>query len=217
MKIIVFDTETTGLPKSRNASPRMSHLYPYIVQISWLTYDDCSQKISNINDFIIKLPDGMCIPEESTKIHGITNEIMQQKGVPIGDVLRKFIKDFTSSQIVAAHNIDFDNSIIQAEMYRNNMGNYIEKTSNIKYCTMKYGKPLTNILRPSKYNSGTYQKPPKLMELHEFLFQTVPNNLHNSMIDVWVCFRCLYKMIYGEDLLEKSEEIKTYFNKLCSL
>ena len=159
----------------------------------------------------------MCIPEESTKIHGITNEIMQQKGVPIGDVLRKFIKDYTSSQIVAAHNIDFDNSIIQAEMYRNNMGNYIEKTPNIKYCTMKYGKPLTNILRPSKYNSGTYQKPPKLMELHEFLFQTVPNNLHNSMIDVWVCFRCLYKMIYGEDLLEKSEEIKTYFNKLCSL
>lgn len=217
MKIIVYDTETTGLPKGRNVSPRMTHLYPYIVQISWLTYDDCSKKISSINDFIIKLPDGINIPEESTKIHGITNEIMHQKGVPIHDILKKFVKDYTSSQIVVAHNINFDNSVIQAEMYRNSIVNWIEKTPNIKYCTMKYGKPVANILRPSKFNNGTYQKPPKLMELHEFLFQTVPKNLHNSMIDVWVCFRCFYKMIYGEDLLAKSEELMQHFNNLCSL
>ena len=82
---------------------------------------------------------------------------------------------------------------------------------------MKYGKPLTNILRPSKFNNGMYQKPPKLMELHKYLFQTIPNNLHNSMIDVWVCFRCFHQMLYSKDILKKSSELKQYFNELCAL
>ena len=200
MKIIVFDTETTGLPKSRNASPEHSHLWPYIVQFSWLVYDDATKEIKPIKDYIVKLPDGMTIPEDSTKIHGITNEKMLTEGKPIQDNLIEFIKDYLNSQIVVAHNLEFDSKVIQAELYRNNMVNWIEKSCNIEYCTMKYGKPLTNILRPSKFNNGMYQKPPKLMELHKYLFQTVPNNLHNSMIDVLITLRCFCKLYFNKDI-----------------
>ena len=219
MKIIVFDTETTGLPKSRNASPEHSHLWPYIVQFSWLVYDDATKEIKPIKDYIVKLPDGMTIPEDSTKIHGITNEKMLTEGKPIGDILIEFIKDYLNSQIVVAHNLEFDSKVIQAELYRNNMVNWIEKSCNIEYCTMKYGKPLTNILRPSKFNNGMYQKPPKLMELHKYLFQTIPNNLHNSMIDVWVCFRCFHSMVYEKDLFDGQDhpELQDYYNTLCRI
>jgi len=219
MRIIVFDTETTGLPKSRKASPQQSELWPYIVQFSWLVYDDATKEIKSIKDYIIKLPDGMTIPEDSTKIHGITNEKMLAEGKPIHDILIEFIKDYLNSQIVVAHNLEFDSKVIQAELYRNNMVNWIEKSCNIEYCTMKYGKPLTNILRPSKFNNGTYQKPPKLMELHQYLFQTVPNNLHNSMIDVWVCFRCFHQMLFAEDILyvRDDTELENHFNELCGL
>ena len=41
-----------------------------------------------------------------------------------------------------------------------------------------------------------YQKPPKLIELHEELFEETPKNLHNSMTDVYVTFRCFHKMVY---------------------
>ena len=55
MKFIVFDTETTGLPKNKKAPVEESELWPYIVQFSWLVFDDSTQKISKINDHIIKL------------------------------------------------------------------------------------------------------------------------------------------------------------------
>ena len=44
MRFIVFDTETTGLPKFRKAHPSKSELYPYICQMSWLVYDDKTEQ-----------------------------------------------------------------------------------------------------------------------------------------------------------------------------
>ena len=94
MRFIVFDTETTGLPKSKKASVENSEMWPYIVQFSWLIYDDNTDKIPKISDYIVKLPDGMDIPEESTRIHGITTERMLSEGLSIKDVLREFTSDF---------------------------------------------------------------------------------------------------------------------------
>ena len=54
MKIIVFDTETTGLPKSRKAPPSKTSLWPYVCQVSWLVYDDSNGKFYT-KDFIVKL------------------------------------------------------------------------------------------------------------------------------------------------------------------
>ena len=217
MKIIVFDTETTGLPKNRKASPEHSHLWPYIVQISWLVFDDSTNKITNINDHIIKLPEGMDVPESSSRIHGITTEKMRSEGKNIKDILDIFTKDYLSCQIVVAHNINFDLDVIQAELHRNNFTNWLKLTNNIKYCTMKYGKTITNIMVPSKFNNGMYQKPPKLIELHSHLFHTEPSNLHNSMTDVWVCFRCFYQMLYMEDIVKKYSDLGKYYNEVCCL
>ena len=66
----------------------------------------------------------------------------------------------------------------------------------------------------------------RLEMLHEKLFKETPNNLHNSLIDVYVCFRCFYKLYYNKDLLkmdtimhsdsERITEFKnTYNDILC--
>ena len=39
MKVLVFDTETTGLPTERNASISDLKAWPYIVQLSYILYD----------------------------------------------------------------------------------------------------------------------------------------------------------------------------------
>jgi hypothetical protein len=39
MLILVFDTETSGLPKSRSQSIMESHNWPFILQIAWILYD----------------------------------------------------------------------------------------------------------------------------------------------------------------------------------
>ena len=91
MKLLVFDTETTGLPESRNTSILETSKWPHIVQISWILYDDDERKILVSQDFIIKCK--VDIPESSSKIHGITNECSQQNGVKIEYAMKQFNND----------------------------------------------------------------------------------------------------------------------------
>ena len=75
MRILVVDTETTGLPKSRNGSIFDQDNWPYIVQFSYIIYELDTQTIEKMVDHIIKLPDGIDIPDVCVSINGISNEI----------------------------------------------------------------------------------------------------------------------------------------------
>ena len=207
MKILVFDIETTGLPKDMKGDIKDSSNWPHIVQLSWLVYDDAIKSIVSLHDHIIKLSDNKQIPIESTNIHGITNEKMLNEGVSINLILPIFLKDFKDCQILVAHNIKFDINIIQAELFRNFKINPLQDHNKIEYCTMKYGKSITKIWKQSKYYDGLYLKPPRLSELHEKLFATTPTNLHNSMVDVWACFRCFHHMIFGYDICDAKNNV----------
>ena len=119
MRVLVFDTETTGLPKKRNQSLFNTEDWPYIVQISLVVYDVADSSIVSINDNIIRLPDNITVPEDSTKIHGITNEIMLEKGENIKKILKMFLMDCANSNLIVAHNIQFDENVIAVETIRN--------------------------------------------------------------------------------------------------
>jgi DNA polymerase III epsilon subunit-like protein len=218
MRVIVFDTETTGLPKGRKADPANSSLYPYICQISWLVFDDATGN-AYTKDYIVKLPEGVIIPEVCVNIHGISNEKMRKEGIDIKIVLEEFTRDWMKCHILIAHNLDFDNRVLQAEYHRNGTINWLGRHRKIEYCTMIYGKNFTNLIRKSKFGTGTWQKPPKLIELHEKLFGSSPKNLHNSLIDVLVCFRCYYKMVYDKDIIKDKNhpELVKSFKTLCGL
>ena len=97
-------------------------------------------------------------------------------------------KDLMESQIIVAHNIEFDETIISVESLRWLDYNIFENYNNMKYCTMKRSRKIK-------------RKWMKLVDLHEYLFKTVPQNLHNSLIDVFVCFRCFCKLYYNSDPL----------------
>ena len=59
-----------------------------------------------------------------------------------------------------------------------------------KYCTMKKTKHM-------------FRRWPKLVDLHKKLFHQTPSDLHNSLIDVYVCFRCFCKVYYDVDILDQ--------------
>ena len=96
MKVIIFDTETTGLPKNYKLEPSLDNLdnWPHIVQLSWIMYDtnNCANLIA-VSDNVIKIPDGIEISEESIKLHKITREICKAKGQKMCDVIDKFVKN----------------------------------------------------------------------------------------------------------------------------
>ena len=206
-RILVFDVETTGLPSKYNAKPQDTNLWPFIVQFSWIVYDTETMDMLEIKDYIIKLPDGKTVPEESTKIHGITNEMMLEKGTSIENVLYEFYEHLSKCQTLIAHNLKFDKSMATVESIRNHINPQFNNV--IEFCTMIYGNAICNLTRVN-YRNQVVSKFPKLIELYQQLFNEVPNNLHNSLNDVLVCFRCYYKMRYNEDILREDEAMAMF-------
>ena len=208
MNVIIFDTETTGLPKKWKARIDDKDNWPYIVQFSWILYNVEKNIIISCNDYIVQLPDGMEVPVESTNIHGITTETMREKGIECSKVIEYFSKDLSKAQMLIAHNLKFDKTMVRVESYRNRINNIFKDKMFIEYCTMLYGKDLCQLKRYNKYSKRYEVKYPKLVELHEHLFHETPENLHNSLIDVIVCFRCFYKMQFNSDVYVNNPQVK---------
>lgn len=223
MRILVFDTETTGLPKTKIINQDTFDLWPYIVQFSYIIYDLSLNKIIKSKDFKIKLPDNVLIPEESTKIHGITNEISRQFGVPFEKALSDFFESLRTVDKLVGHNIYFDIDMVKVELLRLIYNNsvprrelksckydlfYITNFKNI-VCTLKNSVELCNIQAINKQGKS-YLKYPKLEELHIKLFGKAPNNLHNSFNDILITLRCFYKLHCDMDLIDVCSTFKKY-------
>ena len=213
MKIFIFDTETTGLPADRYAPVIATHKWPYIVQLSYLLYDIENDLVIKSVDKIIKLPTDIKITKESENIHKITDERSRTRGVFIKDELIEFNNTLLEADLIIGHNIEFDKNMIMVECYRHKIINNFTAggQKNNEFCTMKNSINLCKII---KHNSRgePYYKYPKLIELHKYLFGTIPDGLHNSMIDVLVCLRCYGMMKLGRDLFQQGSIIKILQN-----
>jgi len=195
---LIFDTETTGLPKNWKAPLTDSDNWPRLVQLSWILTDGIN-KVEH--DFIIK-PNGFIIPEEVIKIHGITNERAHGEGFDLLFVMNIFDAYLKLADIVVTHNIDFDCAIVGAEYHRLLVmseyhgllvGNPFEQKMSEKktYCTMKKAVETACI-------GGTHAgvlKFPKLKELYRQLFNEDFEGAHNSLMDVRATERCYFELI----------------------
>jgi len=225
MLVLVFDTETTGLPKSSIVNVNTLKYWPHIVQFSYIVYDTEKNKIVKMKDWIVKVSENVSIPEESTKIHGITNEMSQKKGVDISIPLEEFFEDFYKCAEIVAHNLNFDFNMVNVEMTRmienNNLGKKTETQlnedlnyfNNCKkfYCTMQETIEFCNIELVGK-NGKKYLKFPRLLELYKKLFDEIPNNLHNSLNDTVICLRCFMKWKYKIDIAKEDNDIRRFID-----
>ena len=226
MLVLVFDTETNGLPKDMRAIPNVGNFqdWPKIIQLSYMLYDTDANKIILCHNYIIRVPN---ISPESTKIHGITNERSERDGIHIKDALNLFIENMKKADMVVAHNVEFDQKVILAEMYSlmvqekekeagggssfwadywvNAIGQMLY--SKKYYCTMQESVELCNLQALTKVDKKPYKKFPSLLELYRHLFGYEPQGLHNAIIDVVVCFQCFYKMRFGVVVREINPEI----------
>tara|TARA_B100001093_G_C26826299_1_gene1014186 strand:+ start:187 stop:840 length:654 start_codon:yes stop_codon:yes gene_type:complete len=216
MKILVFDTETTGLPKDK-AKVNEIEKWPYIIQLSYLLYDDSNNKILFYYDDIIKLNNNINISDESIKIHGITRAKSNRKGVNINSALTKFNETLLEANIIVGHNISFDIRMLMVEFKRNNMQHLFSNSQGYgikEYCTMKKSVNICKLLKTNS-KGNTYYKYPRLSELHFTLFNKNPKGLHDSMGDILICLRCYYKIINDKDILKECNLFKKLFNLYC--
>lgn len=223
MRVLLFDTETTGLPHPRNASVTDVNAWGHIVQWSWMVYDVDTHTIRKVRDTLIQLPKGMLIPEESTRIHGITTEDMRAHGNLFPKILAEFVADYETCGYLVAHNLEFDRKMIQVECFRHNLPvNFVwSRRKVIQYCTMKQSKSICGIkeyFRRGPDRGTMYIRYPKLHELHHTLFDktqtTDLQNLHNSLVDILVCFRCFHVLVFEKDPFEYASVVQSILPEL---
>lgn len=191
---MVFDTETTGLPKNYNASPEDLDNWPRVIQLAYACYDHNQQLVKRVCKLI--KPDGWVIPREEFWLkNGYSTEESEAKGVPFKPVLEEYVQDRLNSNYIIAHNMNFDSKILRSEMFR--YGIKTEFTAK-KYCTMI--KTITYCDLPHT-NGRKGKKFPQLVELHNKLFNTGFEGAHDAGNDVDACAKCFFELIYRKVII----------------
>jgi DNA polymerase-3 subunit alpha len=185
---LIFDTETTGLPRDYNAPIHNLDNWPRMVQIAWQLHDSTGKLLHN--DSVIIKPQGYTIPFNAVQIHGITTERANEEGKSLNEVLAQFAEIVAKCDYLCGHNIGFDISIIGAEFLRCSLPNHFEgkriidtkseETTN--FCALPGGK-------------GGKFKWPTLTELYAKLFNSSFDEAHNAAFDVQATSRVFFEIV----------------------
>lgn len=199
--VLIFDCETCGLiPKGCKWNEDYKE-FPNVVSIAWI--------IGDKEEYHVIKPIGYEIPEESTKIHGITTEYAKEHGEVFADVIDKFIKDCLDAGMICGHNIHFDTSIVKANILR-----YMGQSWYDAYLcedALYKGKRIDTMTSTMKWVDARAingrLKFPNLSELYHRCFPGQDFNAHDALCDVKAVRDCLPKLI---ELGLVQLELKTY-------
>ncbi len=185
---LVFDTETTGLPKRWDAPISDTDNWPRCIQIAWQLHDAMGNCIEH-QDYLVQ-PDGFNIPYDAEKIHGISTELATQDGITLQEVLDKFNIALSKTKFVVGQNVGFDVNIMGAEFYRLGIENNLQELPVLDTCT----EVTAELCQISGGRGGKF-KLPTLTELHQHLFGTAFGEAHNATADVEATTRCFLELI----------------------
>ncbi len=185
---LIFDTETTGLPKRWDAPISDTDNWPRCVQIAWQLHDELGQLVDH-QDYLIR-PDGFDIPFSSEEVHGISTALAMAEGHPIQEVLAKFEEAIHQASRIAGHNVNFDLNIMGAEFHRVGIESPFIGKEILDSCT-----ELTAELLQLPGGRGGRFKLPTLTELYTYLFNKGFDEAHNATADVEATARCIFELV----------------------
>ena len=198
---LIFDTETTGLPKRWDAPITDTDNWPRCIQIAWQLHDAMGNCVES-EDYLVK-PEGFNIPYDAEKIHGISTELAQEQGSALKNVLEKFNIALNKTKFVVGQNVKFDLNIMGAEFVRENLTNNLQELPVLDTCT-EHTASLCEL------PGGRYGKfkLPTLTELHQYLFNQPFAEAHNATADVEATTCCFLELVRRQQYTQ--EQLKKY-------
>lgn len=186
MKILVFDTETTGFINKKEFDLEKQ---PRIVQFAGIVGNiESSGKYTEekrINIFINpKIP----IPYAASQVHSIY-DVDVKDAPPIETCISDFLKDINEVDAIIGHNIEYDEDMIKLELRR--LQRIHEYNPKQVLCTMKSTVDFCKL-----EGNGNRYKYPKLWELHKKLFGEYFAGAHDAMVDVEATLKCFLELNY---------------------
>lgn len=189
MKILVFDTETSGLNPQWNVILQLS--YQIVETDTWAS-------IKTVNHYFAWPEEKSRVSPDAIRVNGLTKEVLEGKQLSNRKAaLEEFVADKDACELLVAHNLEFDKNFIIASC----------REEGVKYASGGWSKSYDTMKRMTSYcqipkDWGSGYKWPKLTELADCLYINYSNiSLHDSSGDVELtklCFRQIVaKGLYG--------------------
>jgi len=173
VKVVCFDTETTGLVENRT---RALERQPEIIEFYGCVASLVTGKVSYEVDVLIK-PSTMPLEEHTTKITGIKTEDLTE-APSFGEIAPQIEDLFSRAKVAIAHNATFDRDMLEIEYQR--LGRVLTLPSRL-LCTVEQ----TNHIKGHRLS---------LSALHEHLFGEVFSGAHRAKEDVRALLRCAVEL-----------------------
>ncbi|MBQ9430426.1 MAG: UvrD-helicase domain-containing protein [Kiritimatiellae bacterium] len=158
-RVVVFDTETTGLDHQRDE----------IIQLSAVEYIR-GRRGRSFNRFLLAR---QTISSAAEAVHHISAAVLTEKGEPPAVVLRDFAEFISGDTLLVAHNLGFDYAMVNADFRRYNVD---ETLDACQFCdTLEFAHRLYPSL--SSYRLGAL--------ISQFSLEGC--NSHDALDDVGAC------------------------------
>lgn len=201
---MVIDIESDGLPRDWGKPSSEIDNWPRILQLAWGLFDETGKTIKR-KCTLIK-PDNWVVPNQAYFIdkghsepealkaakfwidNGFTTAQNEIEGTPLPEVLKEWVEAYNQADLLLAHNIAFDKSVLSAELIRYK----IRVKGNIpNFCTKLEGEEICKL--PGKI-AGKF-KWPTLSELYRHLFGKNFEGAHDAGADIQACKECYLEII----------------------
>ena len=185
--IMVYDTETSGLPDW--SAPSSAEHQPHICQAAAILVDADTRAVISSFDLTAK-PDGWEIPDEVAEIHGITTERALAVGVPEMHVVSALWAFMQIAQRRIGHNQSFDARIVRIALKRFTDDEAADEWKAMPAeCTQKMATPIVKMAPTAKMLAAGRHHPKtvKLSEAYEFFIGKPLEGAHTAMADTLAC------------------------------
>lgn len=192
-KIFFFDTETSGFINKKLPSDHPDQAW--CIQIGGILTDGLGTDIETLN--ILIKPEGRSMHPMALATHGIELDYAQEHGILELEAANLFGTTLRKADLVVCHNYEFDWTHAVAMLERN-MDNLSDEARSAFYldipyaCTMRANEIIKFC---GLKNKAGRPKWPKLMELHEKLFDCPFDGQHDAMADILATKKCFFELI----------------------
>lgn len=189
MNLLVYDTETTGLPNFKDPSEHPNQ--PHIVQLGAILVNLESKKVIHGIDLIIR-PDGWTIPPDNSEVHGITHAYAESVGVPEELAIRLFMEMWDCCQSRLAHNESFDARIVRIAIKRLLQNDALADAwkDGEAECTQILSTPILKLPPTEKMKKAGFNKHKSANLREAYLYFTGKElvDAHSAMADCLACW-----------------------------
>lgn len=190
MRVLFFDTETTGFPQSN----KPIEVQPCIVQLAAILANMDGLEYAQMNVICAATQ----IPEDVSKIHGITTEIANEWGIKEKSATGMLLALASQADLVVGHHVNFDKKMVSLAIERHALpealvGKFLTMPS---FCTADKSRSIVNLPPTEKMLKSGINTPkqPKLIEAYRHFFGEELEGAHDAMIDVRGCARVFYHL-----------------------